>query len=317
MSQLGEFDRNRVYCGDCLELARRLPPDSIDLIVTSPPYWGQRTSLGVGVEADPRLYLADLIERFAELKRSLKPRGLLWINLGDAYNTPINWRHDDHKYSSLGPDKSGLEAHNSAYTKPRLKRKPFLDNSCSWLVYGNLLALPYRLILALCDNGFLFRGEVIWRKGNPMPEGKCRRPHRAHEAIFLFAKTEEHHFQITPPVRSVWDFPNEALNGVRHYSRFPLELPRRCIQAYGKTGEAVVVLDPFSGAGTTGLAALQLGCTYLGFEIDPELVDMSNRTLAKVAARGIASVRGRHLKRSSSSSGDGPSLFDGSEDEGT
>src|SRR5438445_9795975 len=116
MSRLGEFDRNHVYCGDCLHLARRLPPESIDLIVTSPPYWGQRTSDGVGVEEDPRAYLAALTERFGELKRCLKPQGFMWINIGDAYNTPINWRPGDRKYSSLGPDKSGLEARNSAYT---------------------------------------------------------------------------------------------------------------------------------------------------------------------------------------------------------
>jgi len=317
MNSLGEFERNRVYCGDCLVLARRLPAESIDLVVTSPPYWGQRTSDGVGVEEDPRAYLAALTERLIELKRCLKPEGLLWVNIGDAYNTPINWRPDDHKYSSLGPEKAGLEPHNSAYVKPRLKRRPFIENSCPWLVYGNLLALPYRLTLALCDNGFLFRGEIIWRKGNPMPEGKCRRPHRAHESIYLFAKTEEHQFQITPPVRSVWEFPNEPLNGVRHFSRFPSELPRRCIQAYGRTGESIVVLDPFSGAGTTGLATLELGCAYLGFEIDPELVDTSNRSLAKVAAGGIASVRGRDLERPSASSTDGPGLFDFSGNDGT
>ncbi len=310
MSRLGEFERNRVYGGDCLHLARRLPAESIDLIVTSPPYWGQRTSGGVGVEEDPRAYVTALTERFTELKRALKPEGLLWINIGDAYNTPINWRRDDHKYSSLGPDRSGLDAHNSAYTKPRLKRRPFLEKSCPWLVYGNLLALPYRLTLALCDRGFLFRGEVIWRKANPMPEGKCRRPHRAHEGIYLFANTESHRFQVTPPIRSVWEFPNEGLNGVRHFSRFPTELPRRCIQAYGRTGESVIVLDPFSGSGTTGLAALELGCTYLGFEIDEELVSMSNQGLMKAAARGIASVRGRDLQRPKSSSEQGPDLFD-------
>src|SRR5438105_1793815 len=120
MKQLGDFELNRVHCGDCGELALRLPSDSIDVIVTSPPYWGQRTSAGVGVEDDPRAYVAALTERFVALKRCLMPSGLLWINIGDAYNTPVNWRHADHCYSSLGADKAGLEPHNSAYTKPRL-----------------------------------------------------------------------------------------------------------------------------------------------------------------------------------------------------
>lgn len=279
---LGEFSVNRIYQGDCLNLARRLPPDSIDIIVTSPPYWGQRMSTGVGVEDDPRLYLQGLVERFAELRRALKPSGLLWINLGDSYNTPVNWKYEDRKYSSLGPDGVGLEAHNAAYVKPRHKRKAFLDEQTGWLRYGNLLALPYRLVIGLSDSGYLFRGEVIWRKLNPMPEGKCRRPHRSHEGIYLFAKAEDHAFQIAPPVKSVWEFPNEAPNGVRHFSRFPTALPQKCIAAYGRLGPQVVVLDPFSGSGTTGVAALKLGCSYLGFEIDATLTAESNQLLRGV-----------------------------------
>lgn len=310
MNKIGDFERNRVYQGDCLDLARRLPRDSIDLIVTSPPYWGQRVSAGLGVEEDPRAYLEALCERFVALLRPLKPTGLLWINIGDAYNTPVNWRYDDYKYSSLGPDKAGLPAGNTAYTKPRLKRKAFLNETAPWLVYGNLLALPYRLTLALCDRGFLFRGETIWKKLNPMPEGKCRRPHRAHEGIYLFAKTEQHQFQVSPPIRSVWEFPNEGLNGVRHFSRFPLELPRRCIQAFGQSGPEVVVLDPFSGAGTTGLGAVELGCSYLGFEIDAALVEASNAGLA--AATGTQATPGRNVgqRRNRRRKAFGPTLFD-------
>jgi len=307
MTRVGEFELNRVYAGDCLELASKLPPDCVDVIVTSPPYWGQRTSSGIGVEDDPRAYITVLAQRFVALACALKPTGLLWINIGDAYNTPVNWRWDDYKYSSLGPDGTGLEPHNSAYTKPRLKRKAFLDASVPWLTYGNLLALPYRLTVALCESGYLFRGEVVWRKGNPMPEGKCRRPHRSHEGVYLFAKSERHSFHVSPPVKSVWEFPNEGPNGVRHFSRFPTELPRRCISAYGLTGPEVVVLDPFSGSGTTGLAALELDCSYLGFEIDPGLAGASNKLLAEASACGFA--RKRNGRRPASGAA-GPTLFD-------
>jgi DNA modification methylase len=283
-ASIGKYSLNRVYQGDCLDLSRQLPPESIDVIVTSPPYWGQRDSAGVGVENDPRQYLQALLDRFAEMRRVLKPTGLLWINLGDSYNTPVNWRFEDHKYSSLGPDKQGLESHNAAYVKPRHKRRAFVDHQAGWLHYGNLLALPYRLVIGLCDRGFLFRGEVIWKKLNPMPEGKCRRPHRSHEGIYLFAKAEDHSFQVVPPVKSVWEFPNEAPNGVRHFSRFPIALPRKCITAYGMLGPQVIVLDPYSGSGTSGVAARALGCSYLGFEIDPGLTAESNELLRTVQA---------------------------------
>jgi DNA modification methylase len=293
---LGPFRLNQVAFGDCAQLIRELPDESIDVLVTSPPYWGQRTSSGTGVEDDPRDYLKALVAIFTAFMPKLKPDGLVWINLGDAYNTPVNWRADDSAYSSLGPDKDGLKSSNSAYTKPRAKRKAFIDKREGWLRYGNLLALPYRLVIALSDAGYLARGEVIWRKRNAMPEGRCRRPHRQHEAIYLFAKNEDHSFRVTPPVASVWEFGNEKIDGLAHFSRFPEELPRRCIEAYGKTGEDVVVFDPFSGSGTTGIAALKLGCSYVGFEVDPKQVAASNRRIRH--ARKAAKPRLRLFRHS-------------------
>ena len=279
---LGPFQLNKVHQGDCLDLIKKLPDSSIDVIVTSPPYWGQRHSEGMGVESDPRDYVKFLVDVFSSLLPKLKPEGIIWINIGDAYNTPVNWREDDHVFSSLGAEKNGLNVNNSAYTKPRMKRKAFTEKGTNWLQYGNLLALPYRMVLGLVDNGYLFRGEVIWRKKNPMPEGKCRRPHRYHESIYLLTKEEQHQFRTAPPVKSVWEFGSEKIDGVKHFSRFPEELPFRCIDAYGKFGPDVVVLDPFNGSGTTGMAAIKLGCSYIGFEIDPVHVDAANERLEAI-----------------------------------
>jgi len=276
-------------------LVERLPDESVDMLVTSPPYWGQRTSAGTGVEDDPRAYIAALAAIFRAFKPKLKREGIVWINLGDAYNTPVNWRLEDRTYSSLGPAKDGLNPENSAYTKPRAKRKAFIEKTVPWLQYGNLLALPYRLIEALCDDGYLFRGEVVWRKRNAMPEGRCRRPHRQHESIYLLAKQEDHAFRVTPPVGSVWEFGNEKIDGLAHFSRFPEELPRRCVDAYGKTGPDVVILDPFSGSGTTGIAAMKLGCSYIGFEINPEQAQASNERLQKIAAEDAPLFRFKAL----------------------
>ena len=226
--------------------------------------------MGNGTEEDPRDYIAFLQGVFGSLLPKLKPHGIVWLNLGDAYNTPINWGSKDYKYSSLGVDRKGFKPDNAAYTKPRFKRKAFIDKTAGWLQYGNLLMLPQRLLIALTESGYLYRGEVIWAKKNAMPEGRCRRPHRKHEPIYLLARSEQHSFRTTPPVPSVWQFASEHIPGLQHRSRFPIELPKRCIEAYGQTGEEVVVLDPFSGSGSTGLAAIQLGCIYVGFEIDPE-----------------------------------------------
>ncbi|MBY5986859.1 DNA-methyltransferase [Roseovarius atlanticus] len=285
--KVGPFAANRVIEGSCLDLVAELPDESVDVLVTSPPYWGQRTSLGLGTESDPRQYLEFLTSFFTAFLPKLKKQGIVWINIGDAYNTPVNWRLDDRKYSSLGAEKSGLDFENSAYTKPRAKRKAFIEKDTGWLTYGNLLSLPNRLVIGLSDNGYLYRGEVIWRKRNAMPEGRCRRPHRQHEPIYLLARDERHAFCVSPPVPSVWEFSNEKIEGPAHFSRFPEELPRRCIKAYGKHGSDVVVLDPFSGSGTTGFAALRAGCTYLGFEIDPEQVEASNNRLKGIERSSV------------------------------
>ena len=174
-----------VFEGDCLALIPKLPDASIDVVVTSPPYWGQRESMGNGTEEDPREYIAFLQAVFAALLPKLKLQGIVWLNLGDAYNTPVNWGVKDYKYSSLGADRNGFSPDNAAYTKPRFKRKAFVDKTTGWLQYGNLLMLPQRLLLSLTESGYLYRGEVIWAKKNPMPEGRCRRPHRKHESIYL------------------------------------------------------------------------------------------------------------------------------------
>lgn len=258
---------NTVHNLNCLDGLRMLESDSVDLCVTSPPYWGQRGDDGVGTEADPREYVKNLSTILIEVMRVLKPTGLLWLNIGDSYNTPINWSFEDHVHSTLGADKKGLAITNSAYTKNRGSRRAFLEKGTGWLQYGNLLMLPNRVVMALCDAGNLFRGEVIWVKSKAMPEGRCRRPHRKHEGIYLIAKSEGHSFRVVPPVPSIWDIKPD-LNRTPHTSTFPIDLPTKCIQASGI--QHGVVLDPFMGSGTTGLAARLLGFNYIGFELSPD-----------------------------------------------
>lgn len=261
---------------DCLAGLRALPDDCIDIAITSPPYWGQRGDAGIGLEQDPREYVNNLVTIFLELMRVVKAKGVFWLNIGDAYNTPINWRLDDRKYSTLGADKTGLNENNVAYTKDRGKRKAFIKKEVPWAKYGNLLGLPQRIVFALCDHGIYYRGEVIWAKRNPMPEGRCRRPHRGHEAIYILANSENHHFRVKPRVVSVWDLKPDP-NPTAHTSTFPLDLPLHCINASGiDTG---IVLDPFMGSGTTGLAAKLLGFDFIGFELDKANTNIANKRI--------------------------------------
>lgn len=274
------LDLNCIHNINCLDGLRGLPDDSVDICVTSPPYWGQRGDEGIGTEVDPRDYIRNLSEILLEVMRVLKPTGLMWLNIGDSYNTPINWSFEDHIHSTLGADKKGLAETNSAYTKNRGSRRAFIDKPTGWLQYGNLLMIPNRVVMSLCDRGNLFRGEVIWAKRKAMPEGRCRRPHRKHEGIYLLAKSEKHNFRVVPPVPSVWDIQADV-NKTPHTSTFPVDLPVKCIQASGI--ERGVVIDPFMGSGTTGLAARLLGFDFIGFEIDPENVKIANKRILEGA----------------------------------
>ncbi len=269
LAKLGPWEMNKVHNMDCLKGMSEIPSDTVDVVVTSPPYWGQRGSAGLGSESDPRDYVHNLVVILAMAMRCLRETGTLWLNIGDSYNTPINWREEDHAYSSLGKNGEGLPATNSAYTKNRGSRRALVDPSVGWLKYGNLLAVPYRIVLGLTDLGFLFRGEVIWEKSRPLPEGRCRRPHRRHEGIYIFAKDEKHAFRVKPPVGSVWKL-LQTPNMTPHCSTFPLDLPLQCIQAAGIEGNGII-LDPFMGSGTTGKAALMLDHSFIGFELNHEM----------------------------------------------
>jgi DNA modification methylase len=289
-ASLGPFELNRVHLADSAAALKRLPSDCLDVVVTSPPYWGQRGGEGLGCEPDPRDYVANLVAILAEAMRCLKPSGTLWLNIGDSYNTPINWREDDHAYSSLGKDGTGLDPSNSAYTKNRGRRRAFISRDAKWLQYGNLLAIPNRVVIGLTDLGFLFRGEVIWEKSRPLPEGICRRPHRKHEGIYILAKTERHAFRVKPPVPSVWKLV-QTPNKTPHCSTFPLDLPMQCISAAAVEGRGIV-LDPFMGSGTTARAARLKGHDFLGFELDERTCAFAHEYIHEPAADSLRLFEG-------------------------
>ena len=265
---IGPWPRNHVHQRECLTALREIPSDIFDVTITSPPYWGQRGDSGLGSEKDPREYVENLVIILHEVMRCLKPSGTLWLNIGDAYNTPINWRTVDSNYSTLGKDRTGHAPDNAIYQKDRGRRRPFLDKNVGWLSYGNLLGIPYRVVLALMDHGWYFRGEVIWEKSRPVPEGRCRRPHRRHEPIYVMAKSERHKFRRSPPVGSVWKLVQQP-NLTGHSSAFPVDLPIQCISA-ADVARRGLVLDPFMGSGTTAVAAKTLGHDWLGFELNGE-----------------------------------------------
>lgn len=169
-----------ISVGDCLELAIALPDDSVDCIVTSPPYWGLR-DYGVdeawGLEPTLQEYLARLEWLFAEMLRVLKPTGTCWVNLGDAYNNTSGFGRCKGEWARNSRD--GGANSKQAVKEPGIKVK-------------DLMGLPWRVAFMLQDQGWYLRSDIIWHKPNPMPESVRDRPTRAHEYLFLLTKSPKY-----------------------------------------------------------------------------------------------------------------------------
>ena len=273
-----------VLVGDCRERLRELPAESMQCVVTSPPYWQLRdygAGGQLGLEPTPQAFVAALVDVFREVRRVLRCDGTAWVNMGDTY----------------------------------------IAGMASGLPPKSLVGTPWRFALAMQDDGWVLRSDIVWHKPNPMPESVRDRPTRAHEYVFLFAKKERYYYDAaaiaepllhpadstaedaarafsrrratvpsarqgeavldaptptTKNARSVWTIPTSP-SGHEHYAAFPRELARRCIAAGTRAGD--VVLDPFAGTGTTMEVALMMGRGAIGCEISEEYSRIIERRL--------------------------------------
>lgn len=177
------MNRATLVCGDALTVLRAQPADTFQCCVTSPPYWGLR-DYGVpgqlGLEASPDAYLAAMVAVFAEVRRVLRRDGTLWVNLGDSYTD-----------SGRGDD-VGSTLEGSRRNQRESRRTKVRENARTQLAPKNLLMMPARLALALQADGWILRAEIIWEKPNPMPESVQDRPTRAHEFVYLLARSRHY-----------------------------------------------------------------------------------------------------------------------------
>jgi DNA modification methylase len=202
----------KVLAGDCIQVMAGMEPDSVDCIVTSPPYWGLR-DYGVdgqyGMEPTLGEHLEKMVEVFAECRRVLKPTGTLWLNYGDCYATTPNGRSAadtkaagtddrtfrDKPFSTVGPVLGSSDADRQRKGKSANKHHDSSSHGMRVLAGGylkpkDLCMVPNRLAIALQDAGWWVRSEIIWGKPNAMPDSSGRyRPSTSHEKIFLLTKT--------------------------------------------------------------------------------------------------------------------------------
>jgi DNA modification methylase len=263
--------------GDALETLRTLPDASVDCVVTSPPYYGLR-DYGApgqyGLEATPAEYVATMTAVFREARRVLAADGTLWLNIGDSY------------YSAKG-NPVGLDRRQQArrgFVRP-------LDGSGLPYPRKSLLMIPARVAIALQDDGWTLRSEITWHRTTAAPEPTARdRPWRTTERVYLLAKQPRYQYDRAAlgdaGAGDVWVIEPERTGASSgHTAPFPIDLPLRCISAGCKPGG--LVLDPFSGSGTTGGAALRLGRRYIGIDNNPAYHDLALRGRLAQTALGF------------------------------
>jgi DNA modification methylase len=276
-----------VLCGDCRIVLAGLADQSVQMCLTSPPYWRLRDNGAagqIGLEATLDAYVHELVGVFREVRRVLRNNGTLWLNLGDAYSA------DGRGFRSDLPPK-------------------------------NLLGMPWRVALALQADGWILRSAIIWHKLAVMPESVRDRPTSAYELLFLFsksgrafydadaiaedakpesAKRYRYAFPGNPDginrtstlrnpqgrlefngkrnCRNVWQINPQPFKGA-HFSVMPVELAERCILAGSRVGDTV--MDLFGGTGTTGCAALKHGRDAVLIELNPRYVHLAEQRLAE------------------------------------
>jgi site-specific DNA-methyltransferase (adenine-specific) len=301
---------SRILTGDCLSILSTLPDKCVHCCVTSPPYFGLRDyghDGQIGLEPTPDEYVSKMVQVFREVRRVLRDDGTLWLNLGDSYaaqrgGSPMPAETLAGGISGHG-DKVAKRGRESAYL-------PHRNAASLGLKHKDLIGIPWRVAFALQADGWWLRQDIIWHKPNPMPESVTDRCTKAHEYVFLLSKSERYFFDSEAMRedavkgasgssfntgktaehqlgrssdaervddgkrnrRSVWTVATRPYKGA-HFATFPTELILPCVLAGCPAGGTV--LDPFNGAGTSGLAALSNGRNYVGIELNPEYVALS------------------------------------------
>lgn len=293
-----------ILLGDCRDVLKTMPDQSVQCVVTSPPYFGLR-DYGVdgqmGLEPTPDDFVTGMVDVFREVRRVLSDDGTLWLNLGDSYSSDSKWG------GSTG-GKSAKALHGDTGVG-RGKRTTGLPDK-------NLIGIPWRVALALQSDGWILRQDIVWSKPNAMPDPVKDRCTRSHEYLFMLTKSARYYYDseaIKEPAvsdhksgngfkrgervsyqnsdgsargsddqwdavggsrnrRSVWNVATKPYKGA-HFATFPPDLIAPCILAGCPVGG--IVLDPFFGAGTTGLVALAHGRKAIGIELNPAYVDLA------------------------------------------
>lgn len=309
------METNRIICGDNCEVMRTMPSESIDCCVTSPPYWGLRDyghDGQIGLESTPEVYVARMVEVFREVKRLLKDDGTLWLNLGDSYARQAGSDKTKEADSGIKTGRTGrakMLFKDGANKPPSgLKAKDlvgapwrvaFALQADGWYLRQDIIwhkpnpmpesvtdrctkAHEYVFLLSKSER-YYYDAEAI------SEEAVCAGVPQSLDTPYKNAgrgsgkKPSGNEKPGSVPVvyntrnrRSVWTITTKPYGGA-HFAVMPADLVKPCIMAGCREGG--VVLDPFSGSGTTAMVARGLSCRYVGIELNPEYVEISLKRL--------------------------------------
>ncbi|MBF6588965.1 MAG: site-specific DNA-methyltransferase [Ktedonobacterales bacterium] len=219
-----------------------------------------RQDAQLGLEAAPAAYVDRMVAIFEEVQRVLTDDGTLWLNLGDSY---AGAGYSNHKGTGgTRRDEGGKQRHTNG-TGYQNKQ---------------LFGVPWLVAFALQADGWWLRSDVVWHKHGAMPDPTRDRPMKAHEYVFLFAKRARYYCDesVIRSLNTVWTIPPQQCS--EHSATMPEALAGRCILAGSRPGD--LVLDPFFGAGTTGVVARRHNRHYLGIELNAAYIALAEERIA-------------------------------------
>lgn len=283
-AQVYATPRVTLWEGDAAEVLAGMPAGSVGCIVTSPPYYWMRdygSPEQIGLEATPQEYLAALLAVTQEMLRILAPDGTAWINIGDAYSQRKAVRRSSHQegmHGVRGARPSWRESRAAGLA--RMSSENVIDGRA--VPEKSMMMLPERLALGMIDQGWLLRNRVTWAKASTTPDPAPDRLPVRSEPVLMFSRGSRTWFDRSAMQQpsDVWTLPASSGGGA-HKATYAPALPARCI-ALGCRPDGVV-LDPFSGSGTTGVAALALGRRYVGIDVNRDYLTDSIRRLEAAA----------------------------------
>jgi DNA modification methylase len=286
------------------------------------PHCGaERIDKQIGLEETPEQYIAGLVEIFEEVRRILKPDGTLWLNIGDTYWGGKGFSGAESANEAIKRNKEG-----KTLSKPcsNIGGKGIIrptDRKHKYIKPKDLIGIPWMLAFALRNSGWYLRQDIIWEKPNPMPESVKDRCTKSHEYIFLLSKSRYYYYDNEAIMekakydgrkstimkatdkypdrehdrwvkvngiymknkRSVWNVPLQPFRDA-HFAVYPETLIIDCVKA--GSPENGIILDPFIGAGTTGVVALNLNRNFVGIELNADYVEIAKKRINRILEKG-------------------------------